>query len=127
MQHYERIARNVNVRYGILYFAGICGTQEQCSIKDISVEQTKTGEIVNGKPEFEVTLFNGCPCNVAMLKFSCKGFKTAEKIDPNVLIVAEEECSLPVGSFITPFSGYVFKYAWNCPCTFNPLFLQPHC
>ncbi|KAL3500913.1 hypothetical protein ACH5RR_040006 [Cinchona calisaya] len=100
----------------------------KCSVKDISVEQIKTGAVVGGKPEFQVTIFNACPCLQSKVKLACKGFQSAEKIDPaKVLVVAGDECSLPHGSFIAPFSGYGFYYAWDSQFSLKPISSQPQC
>lgn len=89
-------------------------SQNKCSPSDIAVKQKRTGTLVKGKPEIEVTVFNACPCPVGGVKLTCNGFQTAEKIDPTVLVVsAGGQCYLPKGSFIAPFSGYVFTYAWD--------------
>ncbi|KAL2237353.1 UNVERIFIED_CONTAM: hypothetical protein Sindi_0927000 [Sesamum indicum] len=99
----------------------MAGTSEnKCSPNDITVKQNQTGTKVKGtKPEFQVTLFNACPCLVANVKLTCNGFHTVENIPPNVLVVNGGECSLPKGSFIAPFSGYVFSYAWDSEYQFN--------
>ncbi|KAK4415397.1 hypothetical protein Salat_2647100 [Sesamum alatum] len=94
-------------------------SENKCSPSDITVKQNPTGTSVQGKPEFEVTLFNACPCPVANVKLACNGFRTVKKIPLNALVVNGGECSLPKGSFIAPFSGYVFSYAWDSQYQFN--------
>ncbi|KAL0311749.1 UNVERIFIED_CONTAM: hypothetical protein Sradi_5574200 [Sesamum radiatum] len=59
------------------------------------------------------------PCPVANVKLACNGFHTVENIPPNVLVVNGGECSLPKGSLIAPFSGYVFSYAWDSEYQFK--------
>ncbi|KAL0394294.1 UNVERIFIED_CONTAM: hypothetical protein Slati_4395600 [Sesamum latifolium] len=55
-------------------------SENKCSPSDITVKQNPTGTKVQGKPEFQVTLFNACPCPVANVKLACNGFHTVENI-----------------------------------------------
>lgn len=101
-----------------IFFLGYTGmSANQCSPSDITVKQRKTGTLVKGKPEFDVTLFNACPCPLGNVTLSCSGFQTVE---PTVLVVSGGECSLTKGSLIAPFSGYVFSYAWDSEFQFKP-------
>lgn len=91
------------------------------------MEQNQTEIIVHSMPEFKVTLFNACPCLQTNIILNCTDFKSAEKIEPNVLVINGSKCSLPKGTFIPPFTGYVFSYAWDSLFPFKPLSSNPVC
>ncbi|KAL2518029.1 Beta-1 [Abeliophyllum distichum] len=99
----------------------------KCSTSDIVVTQNKSGTVVKTKPEFDVTLFNACPCPVVNVKLACNGFKTVEKIDPQVLVANGNQCHLPQGSLIAPFSGYVFSYSWDSEFEFKVVSSETRC
>lgn len=91
------------------------------------MEQNQTGIIVHSKQEFKVSLFNACPCLQTNIILNCTDFKSAEKIEPNILVINGSKCSLPKGTFIPPFTGYVFSYAWDSRFPFKPLSSKSDC
>ncbi|XWS54370.1 hypothetical protein CRYUN_Cryun10bG0084400 [Craigia yunnanensis] len=104
-------------------FQGHC----QCSLEKVTISQTQTGKTVENKPEWQVTISNGCVCSQSELKLSCSGFQTVETIDPSVLAKSGGECLINNGEPVPPLSDFSFKYAWDTSFPFNPLSSQPNC
>ncbi|KAK7318985.1 hypothetical protein RJT34_03694 [Clitoria ternatea] len=99
----------------------------QCSLKDLSVTQQRTGAKVEGKPEFSVTITNKCACVQTNVKLTCHDFKTVEAIDSSkFLAISEDSCLVNGGQPIyrDPIS---FKYAWDQPYQLNPISSQIAC
>ncbi|XP_057416331.1 uncharacterized protein LOC130710952 [Lotus japonicus] len=97
----------------------------QCSFKDLSLLQTDTGNIVQGKPEWIVSITNKCACVQSNIKLYCRGFKTVEKIDPSLLQVLGDECHINNGNPI--HDAFSFTYAWDRPTSLFPISSQISC
>ncbi|KAH7852643.1 hypothetical protein Vadar_027318 [Vaccinium darrowii] len=90
---------------------------------NINVSIAKTGRIVKGSPEFEVVLYNTCPCNQYDVVLSCNGFSSIEPLKPEVLRKEEGGCLVNNGGHINgkedPFK---FQFAGTLPATlFAPI------
>ncbi|KAI3442178.1 uncharacterized protein J3R85_001499 [Psidium guajava] len=83
----------------------------QCFPKDIEIVQSKTGAVVQQKPEWKVTINKNCPCAILNASLVCPGFQTVEPIDPSVMHKQGDGCLLNRGEpIIQPIS---FSYAWD--------------
>ncbi|PRQ26698.1 hypothetical protein RchiOBHm_Chr6g0297461 [Rosa chinensis] len=98
-----------------------------CSVKDISIEQSQTGKSVKNKPEWNVTIANGCSCSQLNVKLACDGFQTVEDIDPSILSVSGGECLVKNGQPVYANGGFNFFYAWDTSFSFNPISSQIAC
>ncbi|KAI9125538.1 hypothetical protein K1719_002956 [Acacia pycnantha] len=85
----------------------------QCSLRDISVSQHKTGATVQNKPEWMVTIENKCTCVQLNLKLKCGGFQTVENIDPSVFKVSSDGLCLVNNGQSVYNKPVTFKYAWD--------------
>ncbi|XP_028760725.1 protein TAPETUM DETERMINANT 1-like [Neltuma alba] len=89
------------------------GKATNCSLRDISVSQSKTGAIVQNKPEWMVTIENKCTCVQLNLKLKCNGFQTVENIDPSVFQVSSDGLCLVNNGQPVYTKPITFKYAWD--------------
>ncbi|KAF5938364.1 hypothetical protein HYC85_022623 [Camellia sinensis] len=53
-------------------------------LDNLNIDQHRTDRIIQGKPEWNVTVINNCNCSRQGMALSCAGFKTAEPIDPAI-------------------------------------------
>ncbi|XP_010546544.1 PREDICTED: uncharacterized protein At1g05835-like [Tarenaya hassleriana] len=111
----------------VLFFALVAKGYGQCSVDNLSLGQAKTGQTVNGKPEWKVSVKNPCPCTVMNLKLSCVGFQSTSSIDSSVMSKSGDECLLNGGSPLAPMSVFSFNYAWDSSFDLTILSGQPHC
>ncbi|KAI0513573.1 TPD1 protein homolog 1-like [Dendrobium catenatum] len=90
-----------------------------CRSSDIVVHQTRTGRIVEGKPEYEVNLSNLCHCQQSRVVVRCYGLSSVEAVDPrSIKPLDEERCLVGGGRPIAPGALVRFKYAWLTPQDF---------
>ncbi|XP_075636990.1 uncharacterized protein At1g05835-like [Castanea sativa] len=99
----------------------------QCTLSQVTIKQSKTGEVVQQKPVWSVTINNGCPCSQSDLKLSCNGFQTVKPVDPSVLSQSGNECLVNNGLPVQPSSSVSFTYAWDTSFSFQPLSSQINC
>ncbi|GMN45470.1 hypothetical protein TIFTF001_014659 [Ficus carica] len=94
-----------------------------CSINDINIGTVRSGREIEGKPEWNVTVINNCGCSQKSIKLGCKGFQTAEPVDPLILLKSKEgeTCLLINGSSLVGFQSVRFSYAWDPPFLLLPL------
>ncbi|XP_057450752.1 uncharacterized protein LOC130742666 [Lotus japonicus] len=113
---------------GIVFFLVLIsqGYGQYCSLKDLSLSQSKTGAKVQGKPEYSVSITNKCACVQSDVKLNCRGFKTVEKIDPSLLQVLGDECLVNYGNSIYR-DAVNFTYAWDRPFPLFPISSQISC
>ncbi|XP_054806236.1 protein TAPETUM DETERMINANT 1-like [Prosopis cineraria] len=95
------------------------GKASNCSLRDISVSQSRTGATVQNKPEWIVTIENKCTCVQLDLKLNCEGFQTVENIDPSVFKVSRDGLCLVNNGQTVYNEPLTFKYAWDnsFPCS----------
>jgi len=98
----------------------------QCSLGDIHVNQTKTGRIVGGKPEWTVSITNRCACSQTNVQLNCKGFKTAEAVEPSLLKISSNVCLVSGGQPVWK-GAIVFNYAWDTQFPLNPISSKVSC
>ncbi|KAK7815343.1 hypothetical protein CFP56_001735 [Quercus suber] len=70
----------------------------ECNLSQVTIKQSKTGEVVQQKPVWSVTINNGCPCSQSDLKLSCNGFQTVKPVDHSVLSKSGNECLVNNGN-----------------------------
>ncbi|KAK9080823.1 hypothetical protein SSX86_000581 [Deinandra increscens subsp. villosa] len=100
-----------------LVFKGLC----QCELQDITVGTERTSAQIQGVQEWKVSFINTCKCPQQALVVSCDGFRTVEKVDPDVFSPVGNNCSVNGGRPIAPFTTVYFLYAWDPPFIFVPV------
>ncbi|KAG4990934.1 hypothetical protein AAZX31_09G080900 [Glycine max] len=107
--------------FGIVFFLVLISQgYSQCFVSDISVRQSKTGVIVEGKQEWSVIITNKCPCPQKNVILNCKGFNSIERINPSLLTVSSDLCLLNAGQPI--YKNVIkFKYVWDHQFPLNPI------
>ncbi|CAA7041564.1 unnamed protein product [Microthlaspi erraticum] len=80
-----------------------------CQLSDIIVKQSRTGKLVQNKPEWEMKVTNLCSCKVKNVKLSCAGFSSVTRVDLYLLKV-RDVCLLRSGTYAYPHSDIVFTY-----------------
>ncbi|XP_075636995.1 TPD1 protein homolog 1-like [Castanea sativa] len=112
----------------VLFVLNVVGKGNcQCTLSQVTIKQSKTGEVVQQKPVWSVTINNGCPCSQSDLKLSCNGFQTVKPVDPSVLSQSDNECLVNNGLPVQPSSSVSFTYAWDTSFSFQPLSSQINC
>ncbi|KAM0934868.1 hypothetical protein DsansV1_C30g0215071 [Dioscorea sansibarensis] len=92
-----------------------------CSLSNIGINQTRTGEVVNGVDEYAVVISNNCACSQSSILLKCAGFSTVEDVDPAIFKpVGNDQCSVNNGRPILQGSFVTFKYASAGPQVFLP-------
>ncbi|XP_020236430.1 uncharacterized protein LOC109815997 [Cajanus cajan] len=110
----------------VIFLALVSQGYSQCSLHDLSVEQSQTGAKVHGKTEWSVTITNKCPCVQTNVILNCIGFKSAERIDPSLLRVTPKGCLVNDGQSI--YSDAIkFKYSWDNSFPLNPIYSEIAC
>ncbi|TKY59944.1 TAPETUM DETERMINANT 1 [Spatholobus suberectus] len=98
----------------------------QCSLRDLSISQFRTGVRVQGKPEWSVTIANKCPCVQKNVILNCKGFQSVEHINPSLLRVSHNVCLVNGGQSI--YGNVVkFTYVWDQAFPLNPISSEISC
>ncbi|KAE9610466.1 hypothetical protein Lal_00006219 [Lupinus albus] len=111
--------KNISI---LLFFIGLISQAycKPCSLEDLSVKQSETGIKIQGKPEWSVTVTNNCECGQSQVILNCRGYKTVEPVDPNILTYSGTDyCLINYGKPINkqPVS---FKYAWDQAFSMTP-------
>lgn len=96
------------------------GWAQPCTLSNVSISQSKTGQIISGKPEFEVTISNNCICTQTNVKVQCTGFSSVEQVDPAVFSKTDDQYCL-VNMPITQSSTVSFKYASDVMYNLTPV------
>ncbi|ONK77859.1 uncharacterized protein A4U43_C02F11530 [Asparagus officinalis] len=92
---------------------------EPCKPSEIIVNQSKTGRVIEQKPEFQVTVTNKCSCPQFNVVVKCFGLSSIEPVDSNVIKKIDDvRCVLNNGKPIAPGLNVEFKYAWATPQDF---------
>nr|XP_011459158.1 PREDICTED: uncharacterized protein At1g05835-like [Fragaria vesca subsp. vesca] len=104
------------------------GECDDCSSQKLQVAQTKTGKLVENKPEWKVTITNTCStCSQLAIQLSCNGFQTVEDVDPSILGPSGGICYLNSGNVIPGHQSFTFTYAWDAAFPFEAVFSQALC
>ncbi|XP_006657142.1 TPD1 protein homolog 1-like [Oryza brachyantha] len=100
-----------------------------CQLSDITVTTARTGKVVEGQPEYEVTVANGCACPQNGIRVSCPGgVQSVEPVDESK-IRAEDLglCLVNDGMPVANGSPVTFTYAWAQPQDFAAAQATPWC
>ncbi|KAL5200778.1 hypothetical protein ABZP36_021981 [Zizania latifolia] len=100
-----------------------------CQLSDIRVSVAETGKVVEGQPEYEVTVDNGCSCPQNGIRVSCPGgVQSVEPVDESK-IRAEDGglCLINDGMPVAKGSPVTFTYAWKEPQDFTVVQATPRC
>ncbi|EHA8586382.1 protein TAPETUM DETERMINANT 1-like [Cocos nucifera] len=119
----------LDIFLAILLLSSINGGQgAPCSVSEIAVDQARTGDVVEGKPEYEVTVNNKCECAQSKVFVQCYGLSSVEPVDPRVIKpVDAERCVVGEGQPIPRGARIKFKYAWMTPQDFPVVSSHVHC
>ncbi|EXB80735.1 hypothetical protein L484_008515 [Morus notabilis] len=101
----------------------------QCAIQDIQIARSRTGELVENKPEWSVTIKNECSCTQLDLHLDCNGYQTVKLVDPSILSISNDGqyCLVNNGQPIYAFGSISFTYAWDTSFPFRPISSQIAC
>ncbi|GMY29255.1 TPD1 protein homolog 1-like [Fagus crenata] len=112
----------------VLFVVSLVGKGNcQCGLSNVSINQSKTGEVVQKKPVWNVTITNNCACSQSDLTLSCNGFQTVKPVDSSVLSKSGNECLVNNGVIVGPFSFVTFTYAWDTSFPFQTLSSTVNC
>ncbi|KAJ4901485.1 hypothetical protein Rs2_15491 [Raphanus sativus] len=89
-----------------------------CDRSNLTLEQSKTGNLYKDITEWEVRLTNPCPSDFKNVKLSCTGFQSVIPIDKSVLSKSGNDCLLQSVEYK---SDYVFRYVWATSFNFKIL------
>ncbi|KAF8118624.1 hypothetical protein N665_0004s0104, partial [Sinapis alba] len=92
-----------------------------CDRSNLTIKESKTGNLYKDVTEWEVRLTNPCPCDFKNVKLSCTGFKSVIPIDKSVLSKSGNDCLLINGQSVGYKSDYVFRYVWATSFNFKIL------
>lgn len=99
----------------------IAGNGQQCTGSDIAVNLVKTGSVVEGDPEYEVTVSNNCEkCTAVNVHVQCFGLNSVEPVNKTAIRpeAGTDRCIVNDGKPISQGSPVKFKYAWLTPQDF---------
>ncbi|KAL6212036.1 hypothetical protein ACLB2K_017259 [Fragaria x ananassa] len=97
---------------------GLCIT---CTNNDIKIETTKSGKVVQGKPEWNVVVTNSCKCAQFNIKVTCKAFQTVEPVSSDILSQQDIITYLLIkGAQLSSGATVKFSYAWDFAFRINP-------
>ncbi|XP_057983620.1 uncharacterized protein LOC131168307 [Malania oleifera] len=106
----------------------ICEQGFGCGLSDIKISQTRTGKVVEGKPQWNVVVSNNCNCAQAKLLVSCLGFSSVQKVDATKFRqVSKNTCIVNNGASIVQGKPISFTFAFLTPVDLKPLRSQMLC
>ncbi|WZZ24152.1 hypothetical protein YC2023_007553 [Brassica napus] len=97
----------------VLFLALVIQKFGDCQLNYLSVKQSRTGKLVQNKPEWEVRVTNPCKCKFQYTKLSCAGFQSVTPVATLLLSKTGDVCLLNAGNFILLNVDFVFKYVWD--------------
>ncbi|KAJ4752122.1 tapetum determinant 1 [Rhynchospora pubera] len=105
----------------------VLGTQP-CRPSDIVITQSRTNKVVEGKPEYAVSIRNVCKCAQSKVFVQCYGLSSVESVDSRAIRAVDgERCMLGGGRPISKGTPLKFKYAWMTPQDFPVISSTIHC
>ncbi|KAF5938367.1 hypothetical protein HYC85_022626 [Camellia sinensis] len=94
---------------------------QECTLDNLNIDQHRTQRIIQGKPEWNVTVTNNCKCGRLGIVLSCPGLKTVEVVDPAILKPTNDgRCLLIQYRILKPHDSVKFSYAWDPPILMLP-------
>ena len=98
---------------------------------DLQISTVRTGKIVSGQPEYDVTISNQCSCPVSGVMLSCPdGLSSMEAVDSTRIHMVDNKgmlCLLYNGWPISKGSPVTFTYAWKATLDFTLYNATPRC
>ncbi|XP_043700431.1 protein TAPETUM DETERMINANT 1-like [Telopea speciosissima] len=116
------MATTLHLFSSFLLLLFICeqGYGKVCSISDLSVKLKKTGNVIEQKPEYLVTITNNCACPQSKVLMKCFGLSSVEPVDPAICKPVDDiNCLINGGKPIQKGHPISFKYAWLTPSDFS--------
>ncbi|CAN0899347.1 Protein TAPETUM DETERMINANT 1 [Linum grandiflorum] len=99
-----------------------------CDLNSLTIGTTRSGNTRQGEPEWKVQVINNCGCPISNLILTCKGFASAEPVNPSLFRqINGTNCIVNSGNAIPPKASISFFYAWNSPTILFPASLTGHC
>ncbi|XP_021739054.1 uncharacterized protein LOC110705478 [Chenopodium quinoa] len=122
----------VNFLFIVIIFSLLVQGMGQCSLKDMSLKQTKVNKFVknnnSNRPVWKVTITNNCYCSQSNIKIACTGVRTLkEAVDPPILKMEKGRGVVKNGEPIYPYTSVKFTYASSSPLQFKLLSSQVAC
>ncbi|CAN6231281.1 unnamed protein product [Urochloa humidicola] len=102
--------------------------QGSCHVSDIHISQVETGKIVEGQPQFQVTIENRCSCAQAEVIVRCFGLPSVGTVDKTKIhLLNGDLCSVANGGPVSKGSPVIFTYAEKTPQDFPVVSAKPRC
>ncbi|KAL3746529.1 hypothetical protein ACJRO7_015482 [Eucalyptus globulus] len=95
---------------------GLCAS----SLENITVGTVRTGEIIQGKPQWSVTVINNFACAQSGIKLECAGFQSTEPVNSSIFAKQGDRCLVNGGKALAPQGSVSFSYAWYPPFLLRP-------
>ncbi|XP_029122582.1 protein TAPETUM DETERMINANT 1-like [Elaeis guineensis] len=122
------MAATLNIFLAILLSITNGAYGASCGVSDIAVSQARTGSLVEGQPEYEVTVSNKCNCAQSNVFVNCFGLNSVEPVDPQAIKpVDANRCIINEGKPIAGGAQIKFTYAWKTPQDFPVVSSQALC
>ncbi|KAL1557096.1 hypothetical protein AAHA92_12624 [Salvia divinorum] len=115
------------MRRSIWYVAIIASLVASPTETCVKIEQVATGRSVESKPEWRVSVTNGCRCRcpITLLKLMCPKFISTIRVKPPLISIDPDgHCLLTTK--IYPAKSIFFTYAWD-PIQFQLLYSNQTC
>ncbi|XP_074289453.1 uncharacterized protein LOC141614606 [Silene latifolia] len=116
--------------YVLLLVSNVTGQgSEKCGLGNIQYGVVRSGRIVGGKDEWNVTMLHTCKsCSMGNIIFgNCENWNTVEPVDPDIFLKHERFCILKRGQFLKPGETVHFSYAWDLPVVSFPSSADVRC
>ncbi|KAL6890316.1 hypothetical protein ACP4OV_009079 [Aristida adscensionis] len=68
-----------------------------CQLSDIKISLEETGDVVEGQPEYEVTVDNRCSCPQSDVKLRCLRLPSVKKLDGSKIVAVDDDLCLVAG------------------------------
>jgi hypothetical protein len=101
---------------------------DDCQLSDIKVTAVKTGKVVEGQPQYQVTIDNQCICPQHDIRVRCLGLPSVELVDTTKIVAVDSElCLVAGGTLVFHETPIVFTYSSNTPQSFTVVSATPKC
>ncbi|GER53525.1 3-N-Acetylglucosaminyltransferase family protein [Striga asiatica] len=80
-----------------------------------TITQEPTGYTILHKPQWLVTIWMGCHCDLYRLQLICPGFASVDpRTNPAIIQMYEpDHCLINQGNYMYGYEAYRFTYAWD--------------
>ncbi|KAL9246046.1 hypothetical protein vseg_019629 [Gypsophila vaccaria] len=103
------------------------GKSYKCGVSNIKVTTKRTGNTIEGQPEYQVMITNNCPCAQSKVYLRCLGFSTVQPVSARLLQIKGDSCLVNSGRPIKPGKPVSFKYSFLQPTDLIPQRSQISC